>query len=277
MLYITVELGDYLEIMSEFREERFEAYCDYCEGCLKNYYQTWIKSQGGRDLKEFSDASWRDDIKDNKDFEAHRALGGCAGMDSCQKYKNICGGGISSDYEDYFECTEVERNNGQSVFVGPHCAADGYTVALGVYGDEYCNEYIGNGVNIQNVLGEKLDDNYLVEYVSGSVEALNQMHEVYPEYGWCIPCKQQVRSSLQEVSCELILILNLTSDRGAILCPICRINSGEWMCSMMMAIATVVVKFLSFARTFTWHQRGATCITAAGTTRPSKASSMPKL
>ena len=141
--------------MAEFREERFGDYCEYCERCIYNMYQQWMNSQG-RDLKEFEDSTWKVDVdalEGDFSWNAHRELGGCPGIDSCWTYKNICGNDIQSDFEEYFECTEVERNNGMSVYVGPHCAADGFTVGLGVYGDEYCNEYIGNGVNIQNVLG----------------------------------------------------------------------------------------------------------------------------
>lgn len=182
--------------MTEFREERFYAYCQYCEKCLYNLYASWMNSQArGRDLKDFSDSSWKDDIENlDGDFSwnVHRELGGCPGINSCWSYKKVCNNGAESDFEDYFECTEVERNNGMTVYVGPHCASDGFTVNLGVYGDEYCNEYIGNGVDIQNVLGEKLEENYLLEYVSGTVDALNQMNEYFPEFGFCIPCKAQV-------------------------------------------------------------------------------------
>lgn len=159
-------------------------------------YKQWLNSQGrARDLKEFGDMTWKDDVdalENDFSWNAHRALGGCPGIDSCWSYKNICGGDASTDFEDYFECTEVERNNGMSVYVGPHCAKDGFTINLGVYGDEYCNEYIGNGVDIQNVLGQKLEQNYLLEYVSGTVQTINQVNLNFPEFGFCIPCSEAV-------------------------------------------------------------------------------------
>ena len=40
---------------------------------------------------------------------------------------------------------------------------------------------------------EKLEENYMIEYVSGTVNEISEMNEVFPEFGFCIPCKEEVR------------------------------------------------------------------------------------
>ena len=191
--------------MAEFRQERFEGYCQYCENCIYNMYQQWMNSQGrGRDLKEFKDPSWKEDVdalEGDFSWNAHRELGGCPGIDSCWTYKNICGNDIETEFEEYFECTEVERNNGMIAYIGPHCGQDGKTVTLGLYSDENCNEYIGNSFNINNFLGYTLEAGALDGYVTGSL-ARDIIPDDYFEQYWsedlqayynpqeqmCIPC-----------------------------------------------------------------------------------------
>eukprot|EP00579_Thalassiosira_antarctica_P023689 CAMPEP_0201985950 /NCGR_PEP_ID=MMETSP0904-20121228/88833_1 /ASSEMBLY_ACC=CAM_ASM_000553 /TAXON_ID=420261 /ORGANISM="Thalassiosira antarctica, Strain CCMP982" /LENGTH=58 /DNA_ID=CAMNT_0048539767 /DNA_START=103 /DNA_END=276 /DNA_ORIENTATION=+ len=51
----------------------------------------------------------------------------------------------------------MESSNGQVAYIGPHCAEDGFSVTLGIYADENCDEYIGNGVDIANYIGEEID------------------------------------------------------------------------------------------------------------------------
>lgn len=101
---------------------------------------------------------------------------------------------MEEGYSEYFECTEVERNNGQVAYIGPHCAEDGFTITLGVFSDEYCNEYIGNGVNIANFLGEEWDyeeDELKGFYNSAHGATLDQLKFINEE-NVCIPCNKKV-------------------------------------------------------------------------------------
>ena len=81
----------------------------------------------------------------------------CPEYDTCAEYLNMCQDGVDDHLHGYFECTETEGNNGQVAYIAPHCTDDGFNVTLGVYGDEDCNEYIGNGVDIANFIGEDID------------------------------------------------------------------------------------------------------------------------
>jgi len=175
-----LELEDYLAIMVDYHEERFEKYCETCEDCMYEVYQEWIQNgaqeYNNRKLKAKSDATWQDDLQ-SEDFKkaTERELGGfdayhiCPEYDTCRYYKDSCDHGVDDSLSRYFECVEVETSNGQEVWIGPHCASDGITITLGVYGDEYCNEFIGNGVNIANILGYVLEGDELANFVTGSL------------------------------------------------------------------------------------------------------------
>lgn len=154
---------------------------------MYDVYAIWMKNGGGRDrkLKEKSDLSWKDDLESEEFAQAHRELGynpynTCPEYDTCRLYQNVCNSELDDSLTQYFECTEVQKNNNansNSAYIGPHCASDGFTITLGVYADENCNEYIGKGVNIANYLGYELDGTELGAIVTGS------LIDIIPENG----------------------------------------------------------------------------------------------
>ena len=220
ILYTLHSLQDYLAIMADYHADRFETYCEFCEECMYDGYQQWVQySQqnaqnyyNNRDLKEGETNSlaitedWKADMEerqlgDMSQFLINKGYKICPEYETCKYYQNLCKAGIEDTLEEYFECTEVERNNGQAAYIGPHCGEDGRTVTLGIYSDENCNEYIGKGVNIANFLGFELDQDALEGYVTGSL-ARDIIPEDYMEQYWneelmeyynpqeqlCIPC-----------------------------------------------------------------------------------------
>lgn len=192
---------------------------------MYDVYQAWLK-QGGqqnRKLKHKSDSSWMDDLEGEEFQKTQRDLGNnddddqvwvkaydiCPEYDTCRYYQNSCKQGVDDSLTQYFECTQVERSNGNSAYIGPHCGADGITITLGVYSDENCYEYIGDGVNIANYLGFELQGDELAPIVTGSLidiipeEGIQAQKERYsentyydaelaeyyrPEEEMCIPC-----------------------------------------------------------------------------------------
>ena len=50
-----------------------------------------------------------------------------------------------------------------------HVAVVTLTIIIGVFADDDCSEYIGNAVNIENVLGYELEGDELAPYVAGSL------------------------------------------------------------------------------------------------------------
>eukprot|EP00581_Thalassiosira_minuscula_P034576 CAMPEP_0184447172 /NCGR_PEP_ID=MMETSP0740-20130409/3482_1 /TAXON_ID=385413 /ORGANISM="Thalassiosira miniscula, Strain CCMP1093" /LENGTH=695 /DNA_ID=CAMNT_0026816735 /DNA_START=63 /DNA_END=2150 /DNA_ORIENTATION=+ len=185
-----MEMEEFLNLMLEWQEERFEQYCMYCEECMFDVYEAWLENGG--DNRKLS-------LEEFKDSEEHRKLGNnyynvCPEYDTCQQYQKVCQGGVNDGYSEYFECTEAEQgNNGQIAYIGPHCAEDGYTITLGLYSDEYCNEYIGNGADISNFLGEDWDpeeDALHSYYNSAYGTTLDQLNYIN-EDNLCIPCTQE--------------------------------------------------------------------------------------
>ena len=188
-----IELEDYLSLMLEYQMERFEQYCEYCEECMYDVYQVWLQRGG------FQDDDGGDDAGDDNDDDALDAIyyRVCPEYNTCSSYKTLCEEEIDETLTQYFECSEMESNNGQVAYIGPHCAEDGFTVTLGVYSDQNCNQYIGNGVDIANFIGEEIDveeDSLKPWYNSanGALEVLKYSNEE----NVCIPCNKGVSSAM---------------------------------------------------------------------------------
>ena len=115
----------------------------------------------------------------------------CAEYDTCAQYQKIQ---QIDYYSTYFECTQVTKNNGQTAYVGPHCASDGFTITIGVYSDQYCYDYIGSGVDISSFgidFGD--DEDPLRSYYNSAMGAtFEQLKYVESENNECIPCKKSV-------------------------------------------------------------------------------------
>lgn len=177
-----IELKDYLELMMEWQESRFEMYEEYCETCMDNVYQQYM-NEWGRKLENPLT------FEEFKNSDEHRKLGyygACPEFDTCQYYLKI---DYVDEYSQWFECTEVERNN-QVAYVGPHCAEDGFEITLGVYSDEDCNEYIGNGVDVQNWIGEEMEEDALRTYYNSAYGPTLEQLQYVNEDQVCIPCNQ---------------------------------------------------------------------------------------
>ena len=190
-----IELEDYLSLMLEYQMERFEQYCEYCEECMYDVYQVWLQRGG------FQDDDGGDDAGDDNDDDALDAIyyRVCPEYNTCSSYKTLCEEEIDETLTQYFECSEMESNNGQVAYIGPHCAEDGFTVTLGVYSDQNCNQYIGNGVDIANFIGEEIDveeDSLKPWYNSanGALEVLKYSNEE----NVCIPCNKGVSSAMSQ-------------------------------------------------------------------------------
>jgi hypothetical protein len=83
-------------------------------------------------------------------------------LETCYSADEVCES-YDEDFEEdadamggFTACTQID----DGYYVGPHCNADGYTITLGVYSDEYCDTYIGDQVNIYDVLGYDIDEEF---------------------------------------------------------------------------------------------------------------------
>jgi hypothetical protein len=206
--------------MLEYHQDRFDAYCDYCDDCMYKVYQNWLQ-QNNRDLKEKTiNENWQEDFDRHLSVADKRELGDiystCPEYDTCKYYKDTCGYETDDSLTQYFECTEVNGNNGMVAYIGPHCAEDGKSVTLGLYSDENCNEYIGGSNNITNFLGFDLEAGALDKYFMGSVEQENLPDKYFQQY-WsdelqsyynpqeqmCIPCSASLQMYEEEYNDEV--------------------------------------------------------------------------
>jgi len=198
-----IEIEDYLSLMIEFQEERFDTYCEYCAQCMLNVYHAWLEMGG--DNNNYRKLTFEDFKNSEEHQKMARELGGnvnggqanagfynvCPEYDTCSEYQKTCKQGMDKGYSGYFECAEVENVNGQVAYIGPHCGGDSFTITLGVYSDEYCNEYIGNGVDIASFLGEELDieEDTLKSYYNSANGAMDVL-KYSNEDDVCIPCRK---------------------------------------------------------------------------------------
>ena len=107
-------------------------------------------------------------------------------LETCANAENVC-----ADYDDDFQeeadamggfsaCTQID----DYYYIGPHCNSDGYTITLGVYSDQYCDNYVGDEVSLFDVLGYDIDEDF----------------DFFPQE--CVSCEETV--SIQVYLCALL-------------------------------------------------------------------------
>ena len=92
---------------------------------------------------------------------------GCEYYDVCQNYQSACQEypNLGFDLQDYFECAEFNVGNGVG-YLGPHCSSDGRTISMGIFSDQYCNQYKGELSEVSSYMS--VDENELQAYYSDS-------------------------------------------------------------------------------------------------------------
>jgi hypothetical protein len=90
---------------------------------------------------------------------------GCEYYDVCQNYQSACQEypNLGFDLQDYFECAEFNVGNGVG-YLGPHCSSDGRTISMGIFSDQYCNQYKGEFSEVSSYMS--VDENELQAYYS---------------------------------------------------------------------------------------------------------------
>ena len=210
-----IELEEYLAIMLEWQAERYQEYVEYCEDCMMQVYKKWMNSYHGRELtyEEWKVSEHAENPRNlayhyNDDAQYANINYVCEEYDTCREYNQL---NEEDEFSEYFECTEVERNNGQVAYVGPTCGADGYDITLGVYTDENCDVYIGDGVDVSNFVGQEVTEGTLKNYYDSAWGATLAQLEYVNDDQVCIPCKNSV-SFLDLLYCVVnfqVLLLTL--------------------------------------------------------------------
>jgi hypothetical protein len=203
-----LEMGDYLETMNQYNEEKLENYCQYCAECAEAQAaeaedeEQQAEEEG--DAAEEDDAERRRRLEDGAEGEEQAAEGDAQEEEAaaevedadatcssvCQDYANVCE--VEQDGEDgeeqqekvdiaeYFECMQVDAagdDDGSSYYLGPHCSDDGFSIVIGLYSDEECNTYVGTEISVYDATGIDFSGEDLSAY--------------YPQD--CLSCLENVR------------------------------------------------------------------------------------
>mmetsp|Transcript_21323 Transcript_21323/g.48430 ORF Transcript_21323/g.48430 Transcript_21323/m.48430 type:complete len:398 (-) Transcript_21323:668-1861(-) len=105
--------------------------------------------------------------------------------DACPNYNQTCGSEFYYDVDfspaDYFDCVAFDGYNdqGQQVeyYLGAHCAArsgaysNDVDIAIGVFSDQYCTQYIGSQVDIASFTSLPFQDDLLKLYYKDHCES----------------------------------------------------------------------------------------------------------
>jgi len=142
-----VPMGDWLDIISAYREEEFERYCQFCANCMAN------EGNNRRRLDDGEAAAEEEEEEAAEDEEEEHA---CQYYNACSTYQSVCNQrrlDNAVDVSEYFECTKVEYN-GNNYYAAPHCSSDKHTISIGLFKDQYCTQLISQSkANAYNSLG----------------------------------------------------------------------------------------------------------------------------
>jgi hypothetical protein len=129
-----------------------------------NYYTNYVADDaaddaaGGGDDDNYNQNYYNGNQNQNQG-EGCEYYAVCANYQSaCQEYSNL-----GFDLEDYFECAEFNIGNSAG-YLGPHCASDGKTISMGIFNDEYCNDYSADISEVSSYMA--VNDNDLEAYYS---------------------------------------------------------------------------------------------------------------
>lgn len=169
-----IEIGDYLEAVSNFYQEKSKRFCEYCLPCYQNGQSSGGDGAGDnggrRHLADVADEADAGDAGDAAD-EADAAENGNAAAEEtcddtvCTDSYSLCykaDGDEAMDVHDFMNCAAVEYNNVE-YYLAPHCSSDGFTVKLGVYSDDECSTFV-KSMSVDTVLGFSLDSTIFSTY-----------------------------------------------------------------------------------------------------------------
>ena len=171
-----IEMDYYLQAMATYHYDKYEEYCSACVECM-----TPTADDDTVTFGNYTDDAVVEQNVTNGNETVWSAQRDCQYYDACYNYKEACKSYMSrsTQYEDFFACTEFEVGNNVG-YLGPHCAKDGKTIQIGIFDDENCESYIGDVVDLEQFTGMEFDDYGLSFYDSGS----------------CISCVSGVSSSV---------------------------------------------------------------------------------
>uniref|UniRef100_A0A7S1BEM2 Uncharacterized protein n=1 Tax=Corethron hystrix TaxID=216773 RepID=A0A7S1BEM2_9STRA len=200
-----LSLNEYLEQKSYFLNDVEQGYCEYCaeNGCANNGDDDEKNQQdddgqneeedGGQDQRlleednedqgdgndEGDDENDGDEEKDGDDYAFD-----C--NDNCADYEETCNGYSYNkvDPRDYFGCVEYASADDDSIYyIGPVCTGrsanfdSDIKIALGVFSDENCLNYVGDEIILNEYTGIYFPDDLLEDYYDSSCQSCSDMDD----------------------------------------------------------------------------------------------------
>jgi hypothetical protein len=164
--------SEYMKIIMKYNFAKEQRFCEFCDICNQGYGSSKL-------------------------YDAN----------ACYTYSNECsyynncgnnddGGGAGSvylKYLDYMDCKKMQYN-GNYYWVSPHCDTDG-KISMGIYYDNYCDQYAGNEVDVTKYMGNNFNFNFF-----------SKAQEVE-----CLDCSESVSLLLSIFECFILLIHFLKS------------------------------------------------------------------
>lgn len=160
-----IALADYLRIMLNYEVSRRGYMCTYCKQCLNS---------GGRALQE---------EQEQAQAESSSSPTTCSTWSTyCTEYDSLCnqqsdGSFKFEDYLNYLSCTGVNNN---AYFVKPRCDGNDGAIQMGIFYDQYCNQYAGSKVSFKDTGVTFPQDGSLNLYSSSCVDCSESND--YPPY-----------------------------------------------------------------------------------------------
>ena len=112
--------------------------------------------------------------------------GGRGYSNTCYSYQNQCKELASScdndddssgtnylNYLNYIGCQKkANQDNNNYFWVSPHCDSSSGDISMGVFYDQYCDQYAGDDVDVSDFLGDDFDTDVFTS-VQSDVQCLN--------------------------------------------------------------------------------------------------------
>jgi hypothetical protein len=114
-----VDMDTYLESTLQHKKNEQDAYCEACESCAS------AADDGGRDRRRRRTA-----------VDCDTCYSQCQNIDNMEEYGYV-------DAAKYYSCEKVYKNDNTGVvyYAGAMCANSGARIKVGLFTDEYCEDY----------------------------------------------------------------------------------------------------------------------------------------
>eukprot|EP00934_Nitzschia_sp_Nitz4_P009024 Nitzschia sp. Nitz4//scaffold9_size221794//43573//45376//NITZ4_001327-RA/size221794-augustus-gene-0.159-mRNA-1//-1//CDS//3329560944//9014//frame0 len=140
----------------------------YPKGCMSGYgdyvlpmedYLQTINNNNKNDDYYYANANYYNDDGNADECENY--------YQPCKNYRTACKdySQYAVDMQAYFQCSQFNVGNSAG-YMGPHCRSDGVTIGIGLYKDQYCNQYNSDVTDLSTIFGTDLGDQNLKAYYS---------------------------------------------------------------------------------------------------------------